>query len=65
MSVDQVDLGWDRETCLAVGAALRVMMMNHPLADGTYQLLRQAVADLDYRCALAVSQDRHPAGVRD
>lgn len=60
-AVDQVTFGWTPETCRAVSAACRVELLFGGMPDDVAQLLKQAVADLDYRCALVASRDRHPA----
>lgn len=65
-AVDQVTFGWTPETCRAVGEAVRFSLQmsrefGEGLDTGPQAVLAQAIADLDYRCALAASRDRHPA----
>lgn len=52
--VDQVNLGWDVATCQAVNTAVRfaIAMSGTTMPSSELQLLREAVADLDFRVAL-------------
>lgn len=59
----QVDFGWDVETTRDVAAAVNLAMteLGHYFDPEVAARLHLAICDLDFRCALAESTNRHPS----